>query len=317
MKRYLSIWKLGEDGLVVPRKGDWTWGDWGKHKDMTILYNGWFYLALKGELNMAHALGKTSDVAKIKARMASIEKHFNQTFWNGKEYRSPKYKGATDDRAHALAVVSGLAGPDKYDAIKKVFKTQEHSSPYMEKYVGEALYMMHFEDDAITRTKKRFKIMTDHPYTTLWEDWKIGGSGGGTINHAWCGGALTLLSQYGAGVAPEKPGYESYHVLPQMGTLKMIKTTVPTVRGDIKLELLDEKESFVLNLASPANTTAIVGIPNTDKNITSIEANGITVWLKGKKNKTLQGLTFLKNTEHYITFSAIPGKWTFKAKKEN
>jgi len=316
VKRYLSIWKLGEDGLVVPRSGGWTWGDWGKNKDMTILYNGWFYLALKGELNMADALGKTSDISDIKARMASIEKHFNQTFWNGKEYRSPKYKGATDDRAHALAVVSGLAGPDKYDAIREVFKTSYHSSPYMEKYVGEALYMMRFEDDAIARTKKRFKIMTDHPYSTLWEDWRIGGSGGGTINHAWCGGALTLLSQYGAGVAPEKAGYESYHVLPQMGPLKTIKTTIPSVKGDIKLELLNGQETFVMNLASPENTTAIVGIPNTAKNITSIEANGVPVWRNGKEEKTLQGLTFLKNTTDYITFSVIPGKWTFKAKKE-
>ena len=34
-------------------------------------------------------------------------------------------------------------------------------------------------------------------YTTLFEGWGIGqeGFGGGTINHAWSGGPLTLLSQ--------------------------------------------------------------------------------------------------------------------------
>ena len=81
------------------------------------------------------------------------------------------------------------------------------------------------------------------------------------------------------------------------------------------MELLNAQEVFVINLVSPTKTTAIIGIPNTNKNITSIDANGNTVWRNGKKDKTLQGLTFLKNTTDYIKFSVIPGKWTFKAKK--
>ena len=313
VKLYLSVWKIGGNGLVIPRKGGWTWGDWGHNKDMTILYNGWYYLALKGQLNMATAVGATADLPEIKAKMARIEKNFNKTFWIGKEYRSPGYSEQTDDRVHALAVVSGLAGPDKYEAIRQVFKTSYHSSPYMEKYVGEALYVMRFENDVITRTKKRFKTMTDHYYTTLWENWEIGGSFGGTINHAWCGGALSLLSQYCAGVAPVKPGYAAYHVLPQMGSLRTIRTTIPSVRGDIKLELLNEEDTFVMNLTSPEDTMAIVGVPHSALKSISIEANGTSVWRKGKQENELHGLTFLENTADYIKFSVEPGTWSFKA----
>ncbi|MBT3381274.1 MAG: glycoside hydrolase [Lentisphaerae bacterium] len=314
VKRYLSVWKIGENGLVVPRKGGWTWGDWGKNKDMTILYNGWYYLAVKGQLNMARAVAATGDIQGIEAKMKSIEKNFNETFWNGKEYRSPGYRGKTDDRAHALAVVSGLAGPDKYDAIRKVFTTSYHSSPYMEKYVGEALYMMRFENDAIARTKKRFKEMTEHHYTTLWEDWRIGGSGGGTINHAWCGGALTLLSQYGAGVAPVTPGYGTYHVLPQMGPLKHIKTTVPSVKGDIHLELHSTVESITMDLVSPKGTVAVVGIPKRPSFVTSrITANGKTIWEDGKAERQVDGLRVLDETEHYIRFSVQPGRWAVES----
>jgi alpha-L-rhamnosidase len=314
VKRYLSIWKLGADGLVIARQGGWTWGDWGHNKDMTILYNGWYYLALKGQLNMARAVGEQGDVAGIEAKMTRIEQNFNKTFWNGKEYRSPGYNGKTDDRAHALAVVSGLAGLDQYAAIREVFRTQEHSSPYMEKYVGEALYMMRFEGDAIVRTKKRFREMTDHPYTTLWEDWRIGGSGGGTINHAWCGGALTLLSQYGAGVAPVTPGYGTYHVLPQMGPLKRIKTTVPSVKGNIDIEMVNAQDSFTIHLTSPANTVAIVGIPKTSK-IAAVEANGRLVWSNGKSKKEPRGLKFQEETKLYIKFAVKPGVWAFKARQ--
>jgi len=314
VKRYLSLWKLGADGLVIARKGGWAWGDWGNNKDMTMLYNGWYYLALKGQLNMARSVSAEDDVVGIQAKMNSIEQHFNKTFWNGREYRSPGYKGKTDDRVHALAVVSGLAKYGQYDAIRAVFRTQEHSSPYMEKYVGEALYQMGFAGDAIARTKKRFKEMTDHPYTTLWEDWRIGGSGGGTINHAWCGGALTLLSQYGAGVAPVTPGYATYHVLPQMGPLKHIKTTVPSVKGNIDLELRNDPNAFAMNLTSPINTTAIIGIPKRPgSSITSITANGKMIWKNGNP-KDRRGLEFLEETEHYIKFSIKPGSWAFESK---
>jgi hypothetical protein len=314
VKRYLSLWQQGADGLVVPRNGGWLWGDWGENKDMKILFNSWYYLALKGQLNMAQAVGEGGDVPGIEARMRSIEQNFNQTFWNGKEYRSPGYKGQTDDRGHALAVLSGLAKPEQYDAIRQVFRTQEHSSPYMEKYVGEALYAMRFEDDALARTKKRFREMTDHPYTTLWEDWRIGGSGGGTINHAWCGGALTLLSQYGAGVAPVTPGYGTYQVLPQMGPLKHIKTTVPSVKGNIDVELLRKPNFFSINLVSPDGTMAMVGIPkNSDTAVTGIQANGVSVWRKGKADKKTEGLIDIDESEHYIVISVEPGPWTFKA----
>jgi hypothetical protein len=317
VKRYMDVWQIGDDGLVVPRKGGWPWGDWGRNKDMTILYNGWYYLALKGQKLMADALGETKDIPGIEDRMQSIERNFNKTFWTGSEYRSPGYKDPTDDRVHALAVVAGLAKPGQYDAIREVFRTQEHSSPYMEKYVGEALYKMRLEDDAIARTKKRFKDMVDHPYTTLWEDWKIGGLGGGTINHAWSGGALTLLSQYGAGVAPVTPGYGTYHVLPQMGPLKHIKTTVPSVKGNIQLELNNKADSFSMKLVSPEETEAIIGIPRREgTDIKSIQVNGTTIWKGGKSAGSIEGLVFSEDAEHYLAFNVQPGCWHFTATYE-
>ena len=132
----------------------------------------------------------------------------------------------------------------------------------MEKYVLEALYMMRFENDAIERMKVQYKDMIDHPFTTLWEDWKIGGSGGGTINHAWTGGPLTLFSQYATGVAPDEIGYDAYHVLPQVKPLKNIKVNVPSVKGNIGVELEKAESSFTLKIISPAMTKAIIGIPN-------------------------------------------------------
>ncbi|NIY18059.1 MAG: glycoside hydrolase, partial [Nitrospinaceae bacterium] len=104
-------------------------------------------------------------------------------------------------------------------------------TPYMEAHVLEALFMMGHADDAFRRMKKRYTAMVESDISTLWEDF----SRVGTLNHAWSGAPLSLLCKYGAGIAPVTPGYETYRVMPQMGPLKHIKTTVPSVKGDIEV----------------------------------------------------------------------------------
>lgn len=48
VKKYIHVWKTDAQGLVIPRSGGWTWGDWGENKDMTLLFNLWYVIALKG-----------------------------------------------------------------------------------------------------------------------------------------------------------------------------------------------------------------------------------------------------------------------------
>jgi len=317
MKRYMEIWAMQPDGLVVPRRGAWEWGDWGSNIDMPILYNAWYHIGLQGLRNAALALGKNADLPWIEERMKSIEAAFNKTFWNGTEYRSPGYGGQTDDRANAMAVIAGFAGPDKYPALLEVFRKQAHASPYMEKYVLEALCIMDQPAFAQQRIKQRFAKMVDHPvYTTLWEGWGIGaeGFGGGTINHAWSGGPLTIMSQYFAGIAPTAPGFSSYSVFPQMGSLGKIQTKVVTPKGDIALELSNTKESFSMKLTSPAGTQATVGIPiPAGGSIAEVKVNGQPLWSQGKAETAPPGVRFVEANPRYLVFAVDPGQWTFLA----
>lgn len=320
VKRYMEIWQMQTNGLVVPIPGAWPWGDWGDNVDMTVLYNAWYHIGLQGMEQMALATGQKKDLPWIAARKAAIEGAFNQTFWNGKEYRSLDHKGKTDDRANALAVVAGLAKPEQFPALLEVFRQQEHASPYMEKYVLEALCLMDQPAFAQDRIKRRYAKMVEHPdYTTLWEGWGIGkdGFGGGTINHAWSGGPLTIMSQYFAGIAPTSPGFATYHVLPQMGALRRIEASVAGVKGDIKVQLQNAADAFSLKLTSPAGTIATVGIPVTaGESIAEVRANNKVVWQAGDGKNSLTGLRFVEATPRFIVFEVKPGKWTFTASKQ-
>ena len=95
---------------------------------------------------MADVLQKSGDATEYRQLMGKVKVGFNQNFWTGKGYRHPDYKGKTDDRSLALAVVAGITGSDKYPALFEWFKNEEHASPYMEKYVLEALFQMGYGD---------------------------------------------------------------------------------------------------------------------------------------------------------------------------
>ena len=104
-------------------------------------------------------LGKTDDIAMIDKKMAAIKDNFDRTYWTGSEYRSPSYKNPTDDRSQAMAVVSGLAPESRYPDIIKLLDTEYNASPYMEKYVLEALFIMGEPQRAIERMHKRYAKM--------------------------------------------------------------------------------------------------------------------------------------------------------------
>lgn len=263
VKRYLNLWRFDQDGLIAHRRGGWDWSDWGKDIDARALDSAWYYLCMEAAIDMARLTGNQADIAEWQQRRACIAQNFNRILWTGTAYRSPGYQGDTDDRANALAVVAGLAGPEHYPALLEVLAKHRNASPYMEKYVLEALYLMHAPDLAMRRMKERYREQLDSPLTTLWEGWGIGkkGYGGGTYNHAWSGGPLTCLSQYAAGVAPTKPGYEAYAVLPQLGALSRIQAVVPTVKGSVEVTLAQTDESFVADIVSPLGATAELGIP--------------------------------------------------------
>ena len=133
---YLKLWKTGENNLVIHREGSWDWPDWGKKADMTAIENAWVYHALSATEKMAEILGKNEDIPFITERKATIEKGY-KALWTEEGFKSDDVKNP-DDRANALAVLSGLAKKEQYKTITNVLITTKNSSPYMEYYVLEA-----------------------------------------------------------------------------------------------------------------------------------------------------------------------------------
>ena len=258
LHRYLhETWKLDADGLPIYRNGGWDWPDAGEHRDKYAQLPCLYYQALMAEKEFAEYLGKAEDAALDAALMERVADSFNRIYWNGSCYMTPGHKDVPDDRVQALAVITGIASPDKYPAILKVYETEYHATTYMFKYVLESLFMMGHPELALERMHKMYPTVMRDDCSTLYEHWEYEG----TCNHAWTGSGIIIAGRFFAGIRPLEPGFKSFSVMPQMGTLKEIDATVDTVSGLISVSIRKKGRRTQLTVTVPEGTTAVVPAP--------------------------------------------------------
>ena len=169
-----------------------------------------------------------------------------------------------------------VADKEKYPYILDILKKQFHASPYMERYVMEALFMMDEGSFAIQRMKERYAQMVNNTsYTTLFEGWDIGpnGFGGGTVNHAWSGGPLIVIAQYICGIKPLEPGWRSFEIAPNCDILESADIKVPTIAGKIHSKFCRTDNGVIMDIIVPCGTQALVKVPGPKCKITLI--NGV------------------------------------------
>ncbi len=253
---YLKLWEIGENNLVVHRSGSWDWPDWGNKADMTAIENAWVYYALSATEKMAKITENDKDISFITERKETIKKGY-KTLWTDEGFKSDDVK-EPDDRANALAVLSGLAENEQLKTITNVLKTTKNSSPYMEYYVLEALCKMGEYEVAYDRVKDRYNGMMCEDYSTLWEFWD---SWRGTKNHAWSGGPLVIMSKHFAGITPITAGYEKVKIEPQYGISNNMTCTVPSVKGLITLDYKNTDGAYIINLTLPQDMNAVLYVP--------------------------------------------------------
>jgi alpha-L-rhamnosidase len=263
IKKYMQLWSLNEKGLVNHRAGGWDWHDWGNKIDVSLLDNAWYFMALESCYLMAKHLNLASDAANYEQQMQHIKMNFQKHFWKGNRFASDEYPFFADDRGNGLAVCAGLVTKEQWRKLKPVLDTTFHAGPYLEKYILESYFIMNDAADGLKRMKYRYEKMVSHPaITTLWEGWEIGSStyGGGTYNHGWSGGPLSLMSAFVAGIRPLSNGYASYIIQPQPGHLQRISARTLTVKGFIGVSIVINKDKLKMEIET-IDSKGLIAVP--------------------------------------------------------
>jgi len=249
----LSVWQTNSLGLVVHRTGQWDWEDWGDNIDPPLLDNTWYLLALDAAAEIAPLVGQSNDAALYLSRAQGIRNQFNASFWTGSGYRSSTYAGQTDERGNAMAVLAGLTSPNQSAAIRTVLINNQNCSPYMEKYVLEALFKLGYPDDALARMRSRYSAMVSNSVSTLWELFPATGG----FNHGWSSGPLGLLDEDVVGIAPTSPGLATFDVRPALGTtLTRADANVPSPLGLISISAARDGADYRLSVRVPPGSSS-------------------------------------------------------------
>ena len=314
IRKYLNLWTIGKDGLPKRNKrsmDSWNWSDWGVKDtiDQNVVLDALCFMALNSAKKMALELGEKQDLAWYDQRIYAIQKGFNDKYWTGNYYSSNATK-FQDDRANALAILSGLARDDKHAAIvENVLIPNHFCSPHFEWMVEDAMCYAGRYDAALKRMKERYQSQVDRKsLSTLYEKFPTGGS----YNHAW-NAPNTILAKHIVGIAPSKPGWREYQILPNLAHFTSLKQVIPSVQGDITVEIERTDKAYGIRLDSPQGTTAVVGIPKASISPKTIEVNGMKVWSNGAFIGNVPGITWNGEDNKYIKFNVSPGAWTVSA----
>jgi len=306
---YLKLWSMQQNGLPEHRKGYANWVDWGIDTDPVATNVVLYYMALKSAKKMAMALGKTNDIVWYDTRITSIKNNFEKEYWQGNRYGS-KNK-LIEERVSSLAIISGLAKKEHYNIlVDSVLVPIKKSSPHMEWIAEEALMLTGQYDKGLQRMKERYQEQVDMKWlTTLYEKYipKLRG----TYNHAW-NAPNFVLSRYIAGVKATDVAWSTYEVKPNLAHMTSVKQIVPSVKGDITVEVHKTENNYQLDLISPEKTTGTIYIPKAEKNVEEIKVNGKSIWRKHKLKKRMDGFYFDSENPEFLKFQAKSGIWQVK-----
>lgn len=279
---YLRLVEM-ENGLPVYRDGSWTWDDWGDRIDTRLLQTGIYYYALNVTKSLADDLGITEGTEFLAERMDSMRENWRAVYYTEEGFKSPDSK-YVDDRANAMLALSGLAGEEDWPLITDVIMSTYQASPFIEKYVLEALCAMGRVDLALQRMRDRYAPMLKDEYDTLWETFD---GETGTVNHGWTAAPLYILSKYAAGIRPTQAGFEAYEIAPG-NELDSFHCTVWTPKGEItaELETAAAEKTLTVTAIDAAGTIIVPEGMGTDLIVSGgdyeIDGNRISVAQAGK-----------------------------------
>jgi hypothetical protein len=193
--------------------------------------------------------------------------------------------------------------------VDSILLPVQKSSPHMEWMAEEAIMITGQYDKGLERMKQRYQEQVDLKWlTTLYEKYQP--KLRGTYNHAW-NAPNYVLSRYIAGIKATDVAWSSYEVKPNLAHMTSVKQIVPSVKGDITIDVNTTGENYRLDLISPENTKAYVYIPKDGKIISEIKVNGKSAWTRGKFKNVYKDITFGGEDKEYLKFIVNSGTWQF------
>ena len=255
-------------GLFPQEENTWLFIEWTDQPKMTALQILWWW-ALRSGAKLARRMGEETLSAQWDSCAETLAATLHERAWDPKAggWRGlPDGTSALSRHPNLLAVISGLALSDQYEAIAAVLldpKIKPVGTPFMAGFEAMALGQLGATDLLLDRARIYWGEMLDRGATTFWEAIDPAQTGdanycfydrpfGKSLCHAWAGGPAAFLASEICGLRPIADGWSQITVDPRLGSLEWARATVPTPHGNIEISI----KKAVATLRIPAGITA-------------------------------------------------------------
>lgn len=307
-------------------------GDWGGYGDWVAVVPSptkptgglYHYYSTKLLSEIAGILGMKEDSAALANRLPLIAQAYNAKYF----YPDSGHYIANTQTMNLLPVAFGLAPENlRADLIKRVVENVVQRDTHLSTgFMGTAYLLPLLSDYGYHDLAWKVATQTTYPSwgymvrkgaTTIWELWNSDTErpeGMNSRNHFAYGSVGEWYYRYLAGLQPviRQPGFKNilFHPRPA-GDLTYASAELMTGYGLTSIAWKKNQDQMSIDLRIPANSSGIIRIPfNKEKN-TEITENGKLIWKNGKRGKSSQGLTFVKQEIDFLEFEVGAGSYHF------
>jgi len=252
--------EFDERDLYVNKTKVWLYVDWspelnGDTPESRRASEFEFYRGYREGAWLLREMGDTANADKYEKRAAAIKAAADK-------YLLDPATGTYGPRwqTNAMAVLSGVAGPERYDAIwKNVLSKVGHTpysgliiSPYYNYYVISAMAKMGHRKEALEWIRMYWGGMIEEGATSFWEAYdptwykedfhaslQSDNRSGYFVSlaHGWSSGPTAWLMEEVLGIHATGAGFSTVDIRPDLMGLKWARGAEPTPHGLLKVDL--------------------------------------------------------------------------------
>lgn len=228
--------------------------------EINTVVNAFYYNGLRIMSELAEVLGKNEDSDFYREQASKVRETINLKLLSPTTgiYVDGESSDHSSLHANMMALAFELVPEENMKAVIDFIKSRGMAcSVYGSQYLLEGLYRAGEEDYAfslLTATNDRsWWNMIRSGSTITMEAWDMKYKPNSDWNHAWGAAPANIIPGFMWGISPVDPGYAKAVIKPQLSILKQSSIVVPTIRGNIVAEYLDDGNSREYRITIPAN----------------------------------------------------------------
>lgn len=237
-------------------------------ENYNTVVNAFHYHSLVLMSKMAAAIGENRDATYYQKQAKTVKKAFNKNFIDTK--RNIYVDGINTNHpslhANMYALVFDLVPESIKPSVVDFIKQKRMAcGVYGSNYLLEAMFDANESEYALSlltdTTDRSWYNMLKVGATMTTEAWDNKYKSNNGWSHAWSSSPAHILPRKLMGIEPLTPGFETIMIKPKPASVKNASVILPTIRGKVKAEFVNESERFYLSVDIPGNTQAKVSLP--------------------------------------------------------